>query len=234
MSPVASGSFGTRKLYFLRVQRFCQVLRASTSDGITQPVLGLNTGSALAPENFRYISSIRMRILCAMWHLLSKHRFREAAKLLAHTIHEYPFPASWIWRVAFQLFRCMDATKQFIEFNRVLDQSRLSDQNNRILEQILHHMARGDFLTACKCLSNKTASIDRYTSSESIITREPEFEHVQRLQHLYEGLCYYGLWLQRLHSSRDHANTVVSWVHSSWFGTCDLAPFFTERFPKYQ
>lgn len=145
-----------------------------------------------------------MRILCAMWHLLSKHKFREAAKLLAHAIHTHPFPASWVWRIAFQLFRCMDARKHFLDFNRVLDQFRLSDQNNRVLEQILHHMARGDFSTAHSCLSHRMASAGRHSSSESTITREPELDHVQRLQHLYEGLCYYGLWLQRLHSSQDN------------------------------
>ncbi|TPP43960.1 hypothetical protein FGIG_04233, partial [Fasciola gigantica] len=50
---------------------------------------------------------------------------------------------------------------------------------------------------------------DRYTSVESIITREPEFERVQRLQRLYEGLSLYCLWNEQsvgvsVSDDRDH------------------------------
>ncbi|KAA0190128.1 hypothetical protein FBUS_00617 [Fasciolopsis buskii] len=80
-----------------------------------------------------------------------------------------------------------------IRYPAVLDQFRLADENNRILERILHHMTQGDLDAAHKCRSRKVTHRDRYTGVESIITREPEFERVQRLQRLYEGLSLYDL-----------------------------------------
>ncbi|KAF8567394.1 hypothetical protein P879_08494 [Paragonimus westermani] len=201
----ADFNFGKRKLYFLRLRRICQVLQCAKTEGLSQQWLGHHSFSVLAAaEDFRVISpSVKRRIFCLMWHLLSKHRFLEAARLLAHTIHTHPFPPSWIWRIAFHLFRCLDRPENFRKFNHALDQFRLADENNRVLERIMHHMVRGEFLDAHNCRSLKLTHRDRYTSSGSVLTREPEFDHVQRLQHLYEGLCFYCLWLKHLHSHGD-------------------------------
>ncbi|KAF6778335.1 hypothetical protein AHF37_01857 [Paragonimus kellicotti] len=198
----ASFNFGRRKLYFLRLRRLCQVLQCAKTEGLSQKWLGHHSFSVLAAaEDFRVISpSVKRRIFCLMWHLLSKHRFHEAARLLVHTIHVHPFPPSWIWRIAFHLFRCLDTPENFLRFNHALDQFRLADENNRVLERIMHHMVRGELSDAHNCRSLKLTHRDRYTSSGSVLTGEPEFDHVQRLQHLYEGLCFYCLWLKHLHS----------------------------------
>ncbi|TGZ63400.1 hypothetical protein CRM22_006937 [Opisthorchis felineus] len=104
-------------------------------------------------------------------------------------------------KTAFHLFRNLDAPDSFRRFNDALDQFRLSDENNRILERILQHMVRGELVTAHQCRSRKVTPRDRYTSSAALVTKEPEYDHVQRLQHLYEGLSLYGLWLEQIHKS---------------------------------
>ncbi|TGZ63399.1 hypothetical protein CRM22_006937 [Opisthorchis felineus] len=199
----ASRSFARRKIYFLRIRRFCRILQSVKTEGLLQQWLGPQAHALLAsPEDFRtLVPSGKLYALCAMWHLMSKHKFHEAARLLAHSIHAYPMSACWLWRTAFHLFRNLDAPDSFRRFNDALDQFRLSDENNRILERILQHMVRGELVTAHQCRSRKVTPRDRYTSSAALVTKEPEYDHVQRLQHLYEGLSLYGLWLEQIHKS---------------------------------
>ncbi|KAG5442742.1 hypothetical protein CSKR_104257 [Clonorchis sinensis] len=199
----ASRNFARRKIYFLRIRRFCRILQSVKTEGLLQQWLGPQAHALLAsPEDFRtMVPSGKLYALCAMWHLMSKHKFHEAARLLAHSIHAYPMSACWLWRTAFHLFRNLDASDSFRRFNDALDQFRLSDENNRILERILQHMVRGELVTAHQCRSRKVTPRDRYTSSAALVTKEPEYDHVQRLQHLYEGLSLYGLWLERMHKS---------------------------------
>ncbi|CAH8633002.1 unnamed protein product [Heterobilharzia americana] len=189
-------------LYFLRLRRFCQFILNLSGDGFYSGWFGKESYCILnTPEDFRLLNSEKARVICAMWHFLSRHKFKEAAKLLAHSIHVYPMSPSWIWRVAFHIFQCLNDDVGLKSFNEVLDIFLLSDENNRMLEYILHEISKGNLEKVQFCRANKqVVQRNKYGSIRTVLTREPEFAHVERLQRLYEGYSFFGMWLKQIHS----------------------------------
>nr|AAW27113.1 SJCHGC00483 protein [Schistosoma japonicum] len=193
-------SHGRNKLYFLRLRRFCQFILNLARNGFYEGWMGKESYLTLnTAEDFRLLHSEKARIICAMWYLLSRHKFKEAARLLAHSIHKYPISPTWLWRVAFHIFQCHRDDIGLRSFNRVLDAFLLSDENNRILEFILYEISKGNLDTVQFCRTNKQlVQRNKYSINHAVLTREPEFTHVQRLQRLYEGYGFYGMWLKKL------------------------------------
>ncbi|CAH8571049.1 unnamed protein product [Schistosoma turkestanicum] len=194
--------YGRNRLYFLRLRRFCQFILNLGRDGFYDGWVGKESYCILnTAEDFRLLHSEKARVICVMWYLLSRHKFKEAARLLAHSIHTYPMSSTWIWRVAFHIFQCHNDDVGLRSFNRVLDMFLLSDENNRVLEFILYEIAKGNLNAVQFCRTNKQPiQRNKYTSGYTTLTREPEFAHVQRLQRLYEGYSFYGMWLKQIHS----------------------------------
>lgn len=194
--------YGRNKLYFLRLRRFCQFILNLDKDGFYDNWLGKESYSTLnTAEDFRLLHSEKARVICAMWYFLSRHKFKEAARLLAHSIHAYPMSSTWVWRVAFHIFQCLKDDVGLRTFNRVLDGFLLSDENNRILEFILYEISKGNLNAVQFCRTNKQPiQRNKYASLHTVLTREPEFAHVQRLQRLYEGYSFYGMWLKQINS----------------------------------
>ncbi|KAH8865475.1 TATA box-binding protein-associated factor RNA polymerase I subunit A [Schistosoma japonicum] len=195
-------SHGRNKLYFLRLRRFCQFILNLARNGFYEGWMGKESYLTLnTAEDFRLLHSEKARIICAMWYLLSRHKFKEAARLLAHSIHKYPISPTWLWRVAFHIFQCHRDDIGLRSFNRVLDAFLLSDENNRILEFILYEISKGNLDTVQFCRTNKQlVQRNKYSINHAVLTREPEFTHVQRLQRLYEGYGFYGMWLKKINS----------------------------------
>ncbi|CAH8642242.1 unnamed protein product [Schistosoma curassoni] len=195
-------SYGRNKLYFLRLRRFCQFILNLGRDGFYDSWLGKESYCTLnTSEDFRLLYSEKARVICAMWYFLSRHKFKEAARLLAHSIHAYPMSSTWIWRVAFHIFQCLKDDVGLRSFSRVLDGFLLSDENNRILEFILYEISKGNLNAVQFCRTNiQPVQRNKYASLHTVLTREPEFAHVQRLQRLYEGYSFYGMWLKQINS----------------------------------
>ncbi|KAK4476097.1 hypothetical protein MN116_001319 [Schistosoma mekongi] len=193
---------GRNKLYFLRLRRFCQFVLNLCRDGFYEGWMGKESYLTLnTAEDFRLLHSEKARVICAMWYLLSRHKFKEAARLLSHSIHKYPMSPTWLWRVAFHIFECHRDDVGLKSFNRILDAFLLSDENNRILEFILYEISKGNLDTVQFYRTNKQfVQRNKYSINHTVLTREPEFIHVQRLQRLYEGYGFYGMWLKKINS----------------------------------
>ncbi|CAH8853501.1 unnamed protein product [Trichobilharzia szidati] len=195
-------SYGRNKLYFLRLRRFCQFILNFGKYGFFDGWVGKESHSVLnTAEDFRLLYCEKARVMCTMWRFLSRHKFKEAARLLTHSIHAYPMSPAWVWRVAFHIFQCLKDDTGLRSFNRILDMFLLSDENNRMLEYTLYEMSKGNLGNVQFCRANKQfVQKNKYASSYATIIREPELAHIQRLQRLYEGYSFYGMWLKQVHS----------------------------------
>ncbi|BHF70511.1 hypothetical protein SprV_0301356200 [Sparganum proliferum] len=158
-------------------------------------------------ETFDHIApSARHRIMAMVWIFLLRHKFAEAARVLAHTIHSYSISPSWLWRTAFHVFRCLKQPDKLLDFRRAMNGCRLADENNRMLETILFELGQKRWDLAVDERSRKAFKRDACSSKEAVLTREPEVNHVQRLQRLYEGLGSYALWYEAKVAGADDAS----------------------------
>ncbi|KAL7059645.1 hypothetical protein AAHC03_013968 [Spirometra sp. Aus1] len=167
----------------------------------------MSCNALIFSETFDHIApSARHRIMAMVWIFLLRHKFAEAARVLAHTIHSYSISPSWLWRTAFHVFRCLKQPEKLLDFRRAMNGCRLADENNRMLETILFELAQNRWDLAVDERSRKTFKRDACSSKEAVLTREPEVNHVQRLQRLYEGLGSYALWYEAKIAGADDAS----------------------------
>ncbi|VDL85525.1 unnamed protein product [Schistocephalus solidus] len=87
-----------------------------------------------------------------------------------------------------------------------MNSCRLTDENNRVLETILFELGQKRWDLAADERSCKIFKRDPSSSREAMLTREPEVNHVQRLQRLYEGLASYALWYEAKVAATDGAS----------------------------
>uniref|UniRef100_A0A0X3Q245 Uncharacterized protein n=2 Tax=Schistocephalus solidus TaxID=70667 RepID=A0A0X3Q245_SCHSO len=167
----------------------------------------MSCNALIFSETFDHIApSARHRIMAMVWIFLLRHKFAEVVRVLAHTIHSYSISPSWLWRTAFHVFRCLKQPEKLLKFRSAMNSCRLTDENNRVLETILFELGQKRWDLAADERSCKIFKRDPSSSREAMLTREPEVNHVQRLQRLYEGLASYALWYEAKVAATDGAS----------------------------